>query len=600
MEAASIVPAPRYCRRSSGEVDPGTLSRLLVGKGASKRRSAALSRNLAGEGSGVKTQPSAGPRLSFTILAKGAKAPKPPVAPRRPEGYALEAGPEGISAAAADEAGLYWASVTAAAILEGGRGCGAVGIVDWPVTAIRGLHLDLKGFMPTFDALLAMVDEVSRMKMNCLLVEYEDKIIYDSHPVLAAPTALTKAQVRKFVKYCRERYVEVMPLLQALGHAEYILKHPEYEELAEDRRKLQQLCPSKKKTLKLFRETAAELAELHPGELFHIGSDETWQLGRCSECAGRAGDIGKEGVFIEHTSAAIKAVKKLGKRAVLWDDMLRRMPDEQVSRLDSDAVLMYWIYRVPGGDTLGRKLPQLERYRALGFDVIGASATKGADGPASNMPDFTRRFDNIDLWGNAAETGELAGVVATAWSRYNSFRVQCDIPETQYFPLCYSAERSWNGRARPRAEFERRYGEWAFGLGHAGSAIAAAHHSMNRGGRSASAWALELCVADARRGRDALKILATIGRLDDHIEARQRASEEFELWMPQITGPVPMSAFAELRSTLARLDGGAKHLRIGLSKLLARSLCDDEIEEFIESRLGPTDRLVARANELLR
>jgi hypothetical protein len=280
--------------------------------------------------------------------------------------------------------------------------------------------------------------------------------------------------------------------------------------------------------------------------------------------------------------------------------MLRKMPDEDVRRLGRGAVLMYWIYRVPPGETVARRLPQLGRYRALGFDVIGAAASKGADGPWSNLPNFAGRMDNLDLWGEALEGGGLEGLVATAWSRYNSFSPQCDVPEAQHMALAYAAERAWSGRARPRRDFERHYGEWAFGLRHSGAAVAAGHHAMNRAGRGGSAWGLELSMVRARRGRDRLRLVAALGRLEDHLAARARLVEQLDRMMPLITGPLPVEAFAGLAEAVGRLEAEGRRLGIALPKLLSRSILEDEVEEFMESRLAPTGRLVRRARELLR
>jgi len=601
MGAASLLPSPRYYRKREGSLERAALQSALMPKAATKRLSGALERTFTELlGADVELSKGASPKLSFGLVPKGAKPGTKVVAPERPEGYAIDVTPDGVFAAAADERGLYYAAVTVMVLLRDPGAVDACTIIDWPVCGVRGLHLDLKGFMPTFDALLATVDEAAELKLSALLVEYEDKIRYASHPDLAAPTALSKSQVRRFVKYARERYVDVVPLLQALGHAEYILKHPGYADLAEMPGRPQQLCPSKPKTVKIFKDAAEELAELHPAELFHIGSDETWQLGRCRKCSARAKEMGKDGLYLDHTSKVLKIVRKLGKRPMLWDDMLRRMADDDVKRLGIDAVLVYWRYGVPGGCTLAEKLPQLARFRALGFDVVGASATKGADGDRSNLPDFTRRMDNLDLWARAADTGELLGVIATAWSRYNSFRMQCDVPASQHFALAYSAERQWGGMRRPRADFERNYARFAFGLEHSGVALAAAHHAMNSGGRTGHAWALELSMAEARRNRERLRLVAGLGRMEDHVAWCRRLRDEVDAWMPQITGPLPLAAFAELLGNIGRLEADGKRLRVGLGKLLAKTLCDDEVEEFLESRFGPTERLSARVRELLR
>jgi hypothetical protein len=57
----------------------------------------------------------------------------------------------------------------------------------------------------------------------------------------------------------------------------------------------------------------------------------------------------------------------------------------------------------------------------------GASAYKGADRRGdAELPDVPRRVANALAWSTAAPRCQLAGLIATGWSRYQTARVQCE------------------------------------------------------------------------------------------------------------------------------------------------------------------------------
>ena len=148
MDAAKIVPSPRYVRALGGSIGKGALKAVSLPKGASKRLSAALERTfrgLLGPGAEIGT---GAPKLSFDLRAGGEGAPARPRAPEREQGYALEITPDGVAAAAADEAGLFYAAETLRSIARDADAIDCARVVDWPSGRLRGLHLDLKGLRP--------------------------------------------------------------------------------------------------------------------------------------------------------------------------------------------------------------------------------------------------------------------------------------------------------------------------------------------------------------------------------------------------------------------------------------------------------------------
>ncbi len=176
-----------------------------------------------------------------------------------PEAYQINIAAEGVLILAPTAHGLFDGLQTLWQLGEQGRGrvpCGTV--VDWPALELRGIHLDLKGAMAPAAYWQEVIRRLSRFKVNAVLLEYEDKFPYAAHPELAGPGALARAELDELLAIARDHFVEVIPLLQCLGHVEYVLRHPQYAALRESG-DLAQFCPQEPGSLTLWRELADEM-----------------------------------------------------------------------------------------------------------------------------------------------------------------------------------------------------------------------------------------------------------------------------------------------------------------------------------------------------
>ena len=66
-----------------------------------------------------------------------------------------------------------------------------------------------------------------------LVWEWEDKFEYPSHPEIGAPGAFTMKEMQEFTRYAKKYHIQIVPLVQGLGHAGFILKWPQYASLRE-------------------------------------------------------------------------------------------------------------------------------------------------------------------------------------------------------------------------------------------------------------------------------------------------------------------------------------------------------------------------------
>jgi N-acetyl-beta-hexosaminidase len=210
----------------------------------------------------------------------------------RREAYALEVSGSRISIEAPYPAGLFYGVQTLLQLAEQGRGnVRGLKIVDWPDMEFRAVHVDLWYHLDRPWYYEYLFRQLARYKINAAVFEFEDKFPYSRHPLLTAPGAMTRDQVRHLVETGKRYHIEIVPLVQTLGHVAFIAKHPEFYELREVPMSNWQLCPLKKGTFPLIQEMLDEVLEVvQPAKYFHIGGDEARELVMGAECREKWGD----------------------------------------------------------------------------------------------------------------------------------------------------------------------------------------------------------------------------------------------------------------------------------------------------------------------
>jgi len=379
--------------------------------------------------------------------------PRPELEKLGKEGYVLDIFKKGIQIVSGNPHGLFNGTQTLLQLLENGPRLPCLQIQDWPTLGLRGVHLMLAQEMPTFECMQALIRQISRYKINTLLLEYEDKFPYEKYSFLRHPLALNKEQIRALLKSAKEHFIEVIPLLQCFGHVGYILKHPQFSHLRERKDDPYQYCVGKRESLRVFEEMASEILAVHKeGRYFHLGGDETLYLGECPACAREFGRIGKSRFFINHIAQRAKMIRAAGKTPIIWDDQLIWHP-EGIDSFPKDIQVMYWDYttgdqdeapfikwdnrtwfgeevfeRIPA-ETIkrfrkywdagrfpqsNRSFPYLRYYKDHGLQVIGAPSVKSGGTGLINSDDRLH-LPNIRGFCRKIAEHKGQGIVSTYW-----------------------------------------------------------------------------------------------------------------------------------------------------------------------------------------
>jgi len=224
-----IVPRPREWTPHDGDFTPRDGMRVFATDEAlrlARPFADELALPLAGTGEGT-------PSVAVGFAAENARL-RPP---EHAEGFVLEVTGESVVVVAQDVAGLrYGLAALRQLRLDDGAGDGAGrgsryaagSASDHPGLGLRGIHLDLKGAMPTAEFLERVMRALGDYRINAVLLEYEDKFPYRSHPELVADDALTGAELDRILAVAAGCGIQVIPLVQCLGHAEHVLRKAGY------------------------------------------------------------------------------------------------------------------------------------------------------------------------------------------------------------------------------------------------------------------------------------------------------------------------------------------------------------------------------------
>lgn len=272
-----------------------------------------------------------------------------------------------------------------------------VKIEDSPRFAYRGMHMDpVRHFFPV-EEVKKYLDIMATYKLNRLHWHLTDdqgwRIEVKGYPALAEIGGFregtmvgkhwgtsdgiryggyyTQEQIREVVAYAQKLGITIIPEIDLPGHMLAALSaYPEFGCTGGPYKASQEwgvfddvLCVGKEETFTFLENVLGEIADLFPGEYFHIGGDECpktrWK--ECPDCQALIAKLGL--VSDEHASAeqylqnyvtsrmqAFLATK--GKKIIGWDEILE-------GELSEGATVMSWRGTDGGIKAAG-----------MGFDVI--------------------------------------------------------------------------------------------------------------------------------------------------------------------------------------------------------------------------------------
>ncbi|MFH1069487.1 MAG: glycoside hydrolase family 20 zincin-like fold domain-containing protein [Candidatus Glassbacteria bacterium] len=367
------------------------------------------------------------------------------------QGYEVEVDKDAITIRAVGEPGLFYGTRILLQIIQPGRTgylVKAMEIKDWPDIPIRAVHYDTKHHQDKMEYLESFIRDLADYKINMLIWEWEDKFAYRSHPEIGAPGAFTAEQIRNLTRYARDHHVQLVPLIQGLGHVSYILKWPQNAHLREVAASNWEFCPLKEGSFRLLFDLWGEAIEATPGsEYLHIGSDETFELGKGTECkcAERMKELGNYSFYMDFINRSADFVVSKGRKYIAWTPpydprqkvkpnrggpLMAEWMDLETAKIGLRDGYTHWVYTPnPGIEHLFLPYFYRENQRQPGTTLEEAYMTLST----------------------ASESGLFEGMICASWDDSGLHN------QAWMMRFVNAAEYAWSGKGPNLAEFVDKY-----------------------------------------------------------------------------------------------------------------------------------------------
>jgi hypothetical protein len=393
----------------------------------------------------------------------------------KPEGYQLDIFDEKIAITGKDKKGLFYGLMSLSQLMEDACEQNAnlplARIIDFPELGYRAIHLDVKHHLEKTDYYYELIDKLARYKVNGIIAEMEDKLKYERRPKITSTDALSIEEWKNISEYAEARFIDFSPLIQGLGHASFILKHPEYESLRDNPESDWAFNPLNPKTYEVQFDLYLDAIEGTPnGKYLHVGGDEVYTTGRQSGMSALELQLiwlGKVSEFAE----------KHHRVPIFWDDMPLKQADVYrpvfqpeltqkevdsiwernehkltafLDRFPKNCIYMRWNYSSP--EAIGNT-KAMEWFRSHDLAVMGATAGQTR---WTLMPQEESNMKAIKTFAvNSIESG-TNGLLLTLWGD--------DSPHFELYKrgIVAFSEYTWSGDKRSKAEIKSAYRQREF------------------------------------------------------------------------------------------------------------------------------------------
>ncbi|MDH7571001.1 MAG: glycoside hydrolase family 20 zincin-like fold domain-containing protein, partial [Armatimonadota bacterium] len=420
---------------------------VAPGRGEAHRRLERAARRLLLERMNLPLQVAATrrrPRRGITVEVIGPNTQLPPGTnvPQQAEGYWLRVNEAGVRIVGRDARGAFYGLQTLRFLLRKGE-IPATEIRDWPDFPIRGLHLLADDASLAFHGRIIQ-ELMAPLKMNHIVFEVE-YAGWDATRPLHQPWRMSKADMRALLELARDHFIEVTPLVQTLGHCEWLFANGQNADWAEDVESRYAYDASNPAVYAFLDKLLAEVVDLFHPRFLHIGHDEVDMRGRYparpANVAKGAHQLVLDDILWFHQWA-----KRRGIRLMMWHDMLLTKAEGNVAhggpplnmaairpRLPRDIVLVDWQYSALDA------YPEIPLLRSEGFAVIGATWYHPG---------------NIEKMATYARDKEVLGMINTTWTGYHGNATALVQHHAQIAAYVRAGDRFWNAGAPERPAYE--------------------------------------------------------------------------------------------------------------------------------------------------
>ena len=353
---------------------------------------------------------------------------------------------------ATTERGLFYGAMSLIQLIEHSsiREIPTLEVYDWPNMEWRGISDDIsRGQVSTMQNFKRIIDFISRYKMNVFMPYLEDMLQLKSYPSIGKNRgALSTEEVKEIVNYASERYIEVIPIFQTLGHFENILTSKEFVDYAEFPGAAS-LAVTEAKTYVFLENMLKEVFALFPSEFINIGADESYDVGfgKSKELTQK---VGSAKVHAEHYKKIFQFCKANNKKVMMYGDVILNHTDI-LDLIPKDVIIVDWHY----GAT--KKYISTDIFKNAGFEFIVSPSVWNF---RTTFPTYQIALPNIKTIVHDGLLNGSKGMINSNWGDYGAETFK----EFVLFGYAWSAQCSWNYEASNLSEFNNAFFNDFFGI----------------------------------------------------------------------------------------------------------------------------------------
>ena len=266
-----------------------------------------------------------------------------------------------------------------------------------------------------------ITERLAKDGFQTLVVLTRYRYAFNSHPECRGADPLSREDIKKIVRACREVGIELIPKMNLLGHQDKspagLLKgHPDMDE-AEGRDKIarnyhRSICPLHPDAAKLVCDLMDEMVEAFEAKSIHIGCDEVFEIGMCKRCKGKP----TAKLYADWVNTLRRHNAGRGVSTLMWGD---RMLDSKrvnntwegsangtaasINMVDKEMIVCDWHYENC------KAYPSVDELTKAGFKYWVCPWR------------YCKNAKKFLAYANAHDKGNAIGLMLTTWCGFDQF-----------------------------------------------------------------------------------------------------------------------------------------------------------------------------------